>query len=269
VVIAGLDPFPQVDGGGLAELEAAGIDVQAGVLETEARALNAPYFKLLETGRPWVLAKWATTLDGKIATRTGSSQWISCEQSRAIVHEIRGRVDAIMVGAETARLDDPRLTARPPGPRTATRVVLDSRASLSSASQLVRTAGETPVLVAIGPEAAATDRSRLEDAGCEVLLCDGPSHQARLGQLLDELGRRRMTNVLVEGGGRLLGSLFDAGQIDEVHAFIAPKLAGGQGASTPMAGEGIADMADALALDEPQWKQVDSDLYLQGRSRKH
>ena len=210
VVVAARDPFPQVQGGGIAELQAAGVDVEVGLLEAEARRLNAPYLKLVETGRPWIIAKWAMTLDGKIATRTGESRWISNPQSREIVHELRGRVDAVVVGRGTAERDDPLLTARPPGPRTAVRVVLDTQASLGSDSQLVRTASEAPVLVAVGEESSPADRSRLRDAGCEVFVCDGETHAARLDALLAELGRRRLTNVLVEGGGRLLGSLLDA-----------------------------------------------------------
>ncbi len=264
VVIAQRDPFPQVSGGGIAQLATAGVDITIGLLEAEARRLNGPYLKLIEAGRPWIIAKWAMTLDGKIATRTGSSQWISGEASREIVHEIRGRVDAILVGRETALADDPSLTARPPGPRTAVRIVCDTRAALSSDSQLVRTAKETPVLVAVGNEAAEADRTRLSDAGCEVFVCEGTDHAARLDALLDELGRRRMTNVLVEGGGQLLGSLLDARRIDEVHAFIAPKLVGGTTAASPIGGTGIEQMAEALTLDEPEIRQVGQDVYVSG-----
>jgi diaminohydroxyphosphoribosylaminopyrimidine deaminase/5-amino-6-(5-phosphoribosylamino)uracil reductase len=205
------------------------------------------------------------TLDGKIATHTGSSQWISSEPSRAIVHALRGRMDAILVGRETALRDDPLLTARPPGPRTAVRVVVDTRASLASQSQLVRTAREVPVLVAVGQEASQADRQRLSESGCEVLVCEGPTHAARLSALLSELGRRRLTNVLVEGGGRLLGSLLDARAIDEIHVFLGPKLVGGAAAASPIAGEGIAEMSAALPLDAPEVQQVGGDVYLHGR----
>jgi diaminohydroxyphosphoribosylaminopyrimidine deaminase/5-amino-6-(5-phosphoribosylamino)uracil reductase len=265
VVVAGRDPFPQVDGGGVRELTAAGIAVETGLLEAEARRLNAPYLKLLGTGRPWIIAKWAMTLCGKTATRTGSSQWISSDESRRIVHELRSRVDAVVVGRETVRRDDPLLTARPPGPRLATRVVLDTAASLSSESRLVGTAEEAPVLVAVGRQAPEPDRQRLVRAGCEVFVCPGDSHAARLETLLDELGRRRWTNILVEGGGRLLGSLLDAGWIDEVHAFIAPKLVGGADARAPIAGEGVAEIAQALTLNDIEIRQVGSDVYIRGR----
>lgn len=268
VVIAQRDPFPKVNGGGVAELQAAGIEVEVGLLEAEARRLNAPYLKLLATGRPWLIAKWAMTLDGKTATRVGSSRWISNPQSREIVHALRGRVDAIVVGRETARLDDPLLTARPPGPRTALRVVVDTRGTLALDSQLVRTAREVPLLVAVGPEISPSDRQAFESAGCEVYVCQAESQKERLQELLRELGRRRMTNVLVEGGGRLVGSLFDMGEIDEVHAFIAPKLIGGAAACTPIAGDGVDDIAFGLELDHPQWKQVGSDMYLKGIVRR-
>ena len=232
--------------------------------EDSARTLNAPYLKLLSTGRPWVIAKWAMTLDGKIAARGGSSKWISGEASRRIAHALRGRVDAIFIGRGTAAADDPLLTARPSGPRVATRIVLDTAASLSSDRQLVRTARQTPTLVVVGPQAAVADRQRLETAGCEILLCDAKTPQARIDQLLAELGRRRMTSVLVEGGGTLLGGLLDAGQIDEVHAFIAPKLVGGTTAPVDIAGEGFGDISQALTLIDPQVEPLDGDVYVHG-----
>jgi diaminohydroxyphosphoribosylaminopyrimidine deaminase/5-amino-6-(5-phosphoribosylamino)uracil reductase len=265
VVVAQPDPFPQVQGGGIAELRAAGMSVEVGLLESEAQRLNAPYLKLVTFDRPWMIGKWAMTLDGKIATSTGMSRWISGPESRQLVHALRSRVDAIMVGRETATRDDPLLTARPPGPRTAIRVVLDTLASLSNDSALVRTARETPVLVAVGSASSAANRLRLSTAGCEVLVCPGDSPAARLDVLLAELGRRRLTNVLVEGGGRLLGSLLDARQIDEIHVFVAPKLFGGATARTAIAGGGIAAVAEALQLESSEVRQVGGDTYIHAR----
>jgi len=265
VVIAQRDPFPEVDGGGIGKLEEAGIQVEVGMLQEEAGYLNAPYLKLVTTGRPWIIAKWAMTIDGKIASRTGTSQWISSEASRAVVHRLRGRVDAVMVGRNTAQTDDPLLTARPPGPRTATRIVLDTGASLSPDSQLVRTAAEVPVLIAAADRAPAENRQRLTEAGCDVLLLTGQTPAERLDQLLDELGRRQMTNVLVEGGARLLGSLFDLGAIDEVHAFIATKLIGGADAPSPLAGKGLAEMSQAVQLASPEVDVLDGDVHVHGR----
>lgn len=268
VVIAQPDPYEEVAGDGIRQLRDAGISVDVGLLEEEARYLNAPYLKLVERGRPWIIAKWAMTLDGKIASRTGHSRWISCDESRAIVHQLRGRVDAVMVGSGTAAADDPQLTARPPGPRVATRVVVDGRASLATTSQLARTAREIPVLVAAGDGAPDEAKGALIESGCEIVPCDGTDHRQRLLKLLDDLGRRRLTNVLVEGGGRLLGNLFDLGEIDEVHVFIATKLIGGSAAPSPIAGLGLAEMTDALAIDHPHVDAIENDLHIHGRLRK-
>ena len=263
VVIAQRDPFPRVDGGGIAALRAAGVRVEVGVLEEEARRLNAPYLKLVEQQLPWVIAKWAMTLDGKLATRSGSSRWISGEASRQIVHQLRGRVDAILIGRGTAAADDPLLTARPPGSRVALRVVLDSQAALAESSQLVQTAQEAPVLIVASDEAPKGNIARLAAAGCEVLCLPGDRAQ-RLTALLAELGQRRMTNLLVEGGNEVLGALADARQIDEVHAFIAPKFVGGAAAISPLGGTGLASMAQAWRLASPQIEIVDGDVYVHG-----
>lgn len=265
VVVAQRDPFPQVNGGGLQRLHDAGLDVEVGLLEAEAAGLNAPYLKLIRTGRPWIIGKWAMTLDGKIATASGHSRWISCEQSRQIVHSLRARVDAVMVGRRTAELDDPLLTARPPGPRTAARVVVDSSATLSPDSQLVQTARRWPTIIAVAGNVAAESRRQLEAAGCEVLAGGGETPGSRLEALLEEFGRRRWTNVLVEGGGRLLGSLFDAGQLDEVHVFLAPKLIGGATAPSPVGGAGIERMTEALRMNTVRVQTVGDDVYLSGR----
>ena len=268
VVVALRDPFPQVQGGGIDQLHAAGIDVDLGLMASEARQLNAPYLKLVETGRPWVIAKWAMSLDGKIAAPSGESRWISGEESRRLVHELRGRMDAIIVGRGTAERDDPLLTARPPGPRTALRVVLDTRATLSVESKLVRSAGEAPVLAAVGAESTAADRRRLGNAGCEVFVCKGETPSARFDALLLELGRRRLTNVLVEGGGRVFGSLLDARVIDEVHVFVAPKLIGGEDSPTPVGGTGVAALSEALQLDAPDVRRSGDDIYIRARVRR-
>jgi len=264
VVAAMADPFSLVHGQGIARLREAGIEVVVGLMEQEARHLNAPYLKLLSTQRPWVIAKWAMTVDGKIATATGESRWISGEESRRKVHALRGRVDGIAVGIGTVETDDPLLTARPPGPRIAVRIVLDSRARLSPHSRLVQTAREFPVLVAVSAQADGEARRKLEAAGCEVLECPGRTRSERLQALLDELGRRRMTNVLFEGGSQVLGELFDHQLVDEVHVFVAPKIVGGQNGRTPVAGRGVTKMAEALHLSNVTWERVGDDLYLHG-----
>ena len=265
VVVAMADPFPEVAGRGIQRLREAGVAVELGVGEADANALAAPYIKLQRTGRPWILAKWAMTLDGRMASRTGHSQWISSTTSREIAHQIRGRVDGVLVGIGTVLKDDPLLTSRPAGVRVASRIIVDSKARLPQTSQLVRTCGEAPVLVAVGPDADLPSRERLESRGVEVLACAAPSHDERLQELLDLLGRRQMTNVLVEGGAQLLGSLFDAGEIDEVHAFIGSKLVGGRQAVPVMGGEGTLSMRDALQLERVEIQQFENDVYVQGR----
>jgi diaminohydroxyphosphoribosylaminopyrimidine deaminase/5-amino-6-(5-phosphoribosylamino)uracil reductase len=262
------DPFEQVAGQGFAQLRSAGVSVEIGLLEAPARRLLAPFLKRVEQGIPWIIAKWAMTLDGKIATRSGQSRWISGHAAREIVHRLRGRVDAILVGRGTVEADDPLLTARPPGPRIATRVVLDSLAAMPLASQLVRTAGQAPVLVAASSEAPVERCDALRAAGCEVCTFEGNSTE-RVVKLLKELAKRGMTNVLVEGGGRVLGSLLEAGQIDEVHVFVAPKLVGGEAAATPIGGQGIGDLSQALQLDEPRIEQLGTDVYVSGRVRRN
>jgi diaminohydroxyphosphoribosylaminopyrimidine deaminase/5-amino-6-(5-phosphoribosylamino)uracil reductase len=264
VVAALRDPFPQVAGQGAARLQAAGIAVDMGTCEAEARRLNAPYLTLLASGRPCVHAKWAMTLDGKIATRTGDSKWISGEASRRKVHELRGRMDAIVIGIGTALVDDPLLTARPPGPRTATRIVLDSQARLPLTSRLVQTAHDTPLLIVTGP--GAPGAAALATAGAQLLVIPSAAERRRLDvcALLQELGRQRLTNILVEGGSELLGSFRDAGMIDEVHVFAAPLLAGGAAAKSPVGGAGIERIGDALRLAEWQVERIDNDLYIHG-----
>ena len=266
VVIAQRDPFPEVDGGGIARLEAAGIRVEVGLLEAEARRLNAPYFEA-HRDRPAL----------------GDRQ-MGDDALRQDRHA--NGLEPLDLQSRVAR-DRPR-PARPDGRdpcrrgnRPAGRSALDRPAAGTangdsrgprqpgiarrSESRLVATARDVPVLVAAGPEASEADRRRLAEAGCEVFVCEGDDRAARLDALLAELGRRRLTNVLVEGGGRLLGSLFDAGQVDEVHAFIAPKLVGGADAPTPIAGAGLAEMSQALVLDDPVVCQVGSDVYVSGR----
>ena len=202
VVVATRDPFPAVNGGGIEALRRAGIEVQTGVCAAEADRLIAPFRMLVERRRPWVIAKWAMSLDGRVATASRESRWISSADSRAVAHELRGRVDAILVGIGTAVADDPLLDARPPGPRRALRIVLDSTARLPVDSRLVQTAGDLPVLVATGPAAPAERIRALEAAGCEVWRGAAADCLVRLQDLLAELGSRRLTNLLVEAAPR-------------------------------------------------------------------
>ena len=262
VVAAMLDPFPQVAGQGMARLRDAGLTIETGVCAAEAQLLNAPYLKLLSTGRPYVQAKWAMSLDGKIATAQGDSKWISNEASRRWVHDLRGRVDAIVIGKGTALADDPLLTARPPGPRRALRIVLDRQASLPLTSRLVQTTGEVPVMVVTCDNGNVERENALRATGCEVLAL--PDSASMIPLLLDELGRRRFTNVLVEGGSGVLGSFFDSQAIDRVHVFLAPRLLGGAQSFTPIGGEGAVRVREGLAITSWSIETMEEDLLIHG-----
>lgn len=274
VVIAMQDPFPAVAGRGIETLEQAGISVTVGVEEMAARELLAPYLMREMHERPWIIAKYAMTLDGKIASITGSSRWISSEESRQRVMKLRGRVDAILIGSETARRDNPLLTVRGEvvSARTPMRIVLDSHAAISPQSQLVQTAREVPLLIVASKNAPQENIGFLQANGVEVFIApdESNSHQnsARkiiLDSLLKNLAARGVTNLLVEGGSRVLGAFFDARLIDEVYAFIAPKLIGGAAATSPIAGTGINEMNHALTFSSTTWISSGDDMLLHGR----
>jgi diaminohydroxyphosphoribosylaminopyrimidine deaminase/5-amino-6-(5-phosphoribosylamino)uracil reductase len=263
VFVAHHDPFPKVDGRGIEQLRKAGVEVHVGLLEAEANRLLAPFLKRTATGLPYVHAKWAMTVDGKIATATGDSKWISGESSRAIVHELRGRMDGIAVGVETAIADDPSLTARPSGPRTATRIVFDRQARLPLGSRLVRTAETTPVVVVTSQTAPPERVEALRLEGVKILsLPEFPNPDEFLKSALEEFGLMGMTNLLIEGGGRLLGSFFDADLIDELHVFIGPMIVGNATARSPVAGSGTKVLAEATRLNLNHATRVGQDTYL-------
>lgn len=263
VVAAMTDPFPRVAGGGVRRLREAGVEVHVGLCEREARRLNAAYLKLVGRGRPWVHAKWAMTLDGKIATYAGDSRWVSGEESRRRVHELRGRVDAVLVGRGTVAADDPLLTARPPGPRVPLRVVVTGSGQLPDDCRLRATAREVPVIVftAAGREAGLAGWAA---AGVEIVPLPSSDRGLVVDDILAELGRRRLTHVLVEGGAGLLGAFLDARAVDEWHVFVAPKLIGGERAVPPVGGAGVARLAEALAVVELTAGPCGEDVYLHG-----
>jgi diaminohydroxyphosphoribosylaminopyrimidine deaminase/5-amino-6-(5-phosphoribosylamino)uracil reductase len=263
VVAAIADPFPEMMGRGFARLREAGIRVDVGMEEQAARLLNAPYLKRQATRLPYVIAKWAMTLDGKMATASGESRWISSPRSRALVHELRGRMDGILVGIGTALADDPSLTARPPGPRIPARIVLDSTARLPLDGNLVRTAGEVPVWVVVTDKAPDSRRAALLAKGCEIIVLPG-ADRVPIGPLLEELGRRDVSNLLVEGGGTVQGAFFDAGQVDAISVFLAPIVEGGAPRFTPAQGRGHPAIAQALRLAHLEVSRIDEDLRIQG-----
>ncbi len=241
VVAAMKDVNPLVAGKGLRRLRAAGIKVEVGLLEREAKALAAPFITFMTKWRPYVILKWAQSIDGKIATRSGESKWISSIASRRVVHALRGKVDAVIAGINTVLADDPQLTARLVKPRRiAARVVLDSRLRTPIASRLVRTARRAPTLIFTGPQGWRRRRRRgeLEARGCEVARLKARRGGLDLRGLLGDLHGRGMTNVLVEGGGLVHGAFMDAGLADEARVFVAPLLIGGEEAPGPLRNSG-------------------------------
>jgi diaminohydroxyphosphoribosylaminopyrimidine deaminase/5-amino-6-(5-phosphoribosylamino)uracil reductase len=263
VIVGCQDPNPQVAGQGIAKLQEAGITVEV-VDDPAARKLIAPFRKLTTQEQPWVIAKWAMTLDGKIASHTGESQWVSSPASRALVHQLRGQMDAILVGRQTVERDNPLLTARPAGPRVATRIVLDSEASISLDSRLVQSIDQAPLIIAVRESASFERIKQLEDAGAEVFKLPMVPWREQLKMLLAELGSRRMTNLMVEGGSLVLGAFSDIQAIDEVHAFVAPKLVGGKEAPSPIAGEGAESMARAQHLVDVEINVLEGDVHVHG-----
>ena len=268
VVVAIRDPFPRVDGGGLRQLREAGIRTDVGVCAAEATKLCAAYLKRVGTGRPWVIAKWAMTLDGRIATVAGDSQWISGELSRGEVHRLRGQVDAIVVGGGTAAADDPTLTARPPGPRVATRIVVAGQRLPRRDSRLIATLDQAPLVVVVPADTDPGVVEPLAAAGAEVFRCRSADRVAMVAELLDDLGRRQFTHLLVEGGGELLGSFLAAGEIDEVHTYVAAKLVGGRTAPGPVSGAGIAKLVDSPEFEIDSVMRFDDDIRIIARRRQ-
>ena len=240
---------------GFEVLEQAGVATELGPCSEQAIALNASFFKRSRTGLPLVTAKWAMSVDGKIAARDRSSRWISCPQSRQIVHELRGASDAIIVGSHTVQLDDPLLTCREVEPcRTAARVVLCCSMAPGADSNLVRTAGQAPVILAHRQGQPLDGALELRERGCELLPLPPSSGDPALVDvraLLRELGERGACDVLVEGGAAVLGSFFDEGLVDRVLVFIAPFVIGGDGAVTPVGGRGVASIKSAIPLPGP------------------
>ena len=257
------DPNPE-SGDGFGELARAGIDAQVGMSAAEAAPIYQGFFKWVETRRPYVTAKWAMSLDGKIATRSGDSRYISGEQSRNAVHTMRKETDAILVGVGTVLADDPLLTCRLASVGAEfqpLRVVLDNSARTpANAKMLARsTPGKTLIVVS---ERAPADRVEcLRQAGAEVLTLSC-SKGISLSDLLDELGRRGILNLLVEGGGTVLGSFFDSELVDRVEAFVAPTVLGGAAAPGPVAGQGLASLADAGKFQRLDISQSGADSHI-------
>lgn len=249
VVTAMCDPFSQVSGRGIRRLRSNDIRVDVGLMKAQARVLNQPYLIRLELGRPYVISKWAQSLDGKIATRSGESKWISSDQARSVVHRIRSRMDAVIVGINTVLTDDPMLTARNVSvKRVATRVVFDSRLRIPIKCRLVQSANETPVIIFSTTQAVQHRVKRvlrLESRGVRVVPVRSSGGCVSIPAALRRMAKLNWTNVLVEGGGSLLGTCFDAGVVDEAHVFTSPIVIGGRAAPSGCDGRGVSQLEQA------------------------
>ena len=283
-----LDPNPRVNGSGMSRLSEAGIAVSTGEMAGEASRLIEAYAKLVTTGRPFVTAKFAMSLDGKIATRTGSSQWITGEEARAYGHRLRAASDAVMVGINTVLADDPRLTARDGSgaalDRQPLRVVVDSTGRTPREARMLGEPGSTLIVTGGtgGHEARPYDEGNAVettampgtgghearpydgDGGVERAAMPGADGLVDLEALMSHLGEREIASVVVEGGGVLLGALFDGGLVDKVCAFVAPVVVGGAGAPSPVAGEGVEVIGDALRLRDVEVLTLGGDIAVVG-----
>jgi diaminohydroxyphosphoribosylaminopyrimidine deaminase / 5-amino-6-(5-phosphoribosylamino)uracil reductase len=271
VVYASEDPTEKASGRGPGMLRDGGVKVElvGGPEAAAARLLNQPFRKRARTGRPLVTYKAAMSLDGRVASPTGDSRWISSTESRELVHHWREECDAVAVGIGTALADDPLLTARlEESSRQPTRVVFDSQARVPIDSALVSSVDEAPLIVICAPEAPSARRDALERAGAEVIVAPGRTPGARLEAALDELGRREIQDLLVEGGPTLAGALFDAGEIDRMRLFIAPVLVGAAQARAVLEGEGVARIAEGARPLATSFEQVGEDILVRARLRE-
>ncbi len=265
VFYACADPDPRASGDGHRQLEAAGVQVEAGLLRDEAERVNEAYLKHKRTGRPFVTLKLAMSLDGKIATRSGDARWITGEAARRRVHEMRNSSDAVMVGVGTVLADDPRLTTRGiEGGRDALRVICDSRARTPPDARVISQDSDAPCLVAVAEGAGAERVEALREAGPEVLVLPGQNGRVDLDALSLALGEREVMSVLLEGGGTLAWSALKSGMVDKVALFYAPMILGGDEAIPAVGGLGIERIADAFRLREMTVERVGDDLLVEG-----
>lgn len=269
VVIAALDPNPQVDGAGVRRLQDAGVKVEVGLLEAEAKAQNEIFRTAQLSRRPFVLYKTAMTLDGKIATRTGQSRWITGERARERVQTWRNELDAVVVGINTVLLDDPLLTSRAPNGRTPVKVVFDSVARTPITARLFdRDAhGHAPRVIVFVTQKASSERvMALREHGAEVVATQAVRGRSDVRAALSHLLGRGVTSILLEGGGTLAWAFFEAEAVDRVAWFIGPMLLGGAGAS-PLSGLGVSSMSEAIGLSDLRNETLDRDLLVTGRVR--
>jgi len=266
VVVAMADPNPDVTGGGSQYLQNQGIEVVTGVCEAQAQTLNEAFTTWITTGKPFVILKCAATLDGRIATRTGDSRWVTGPAARRFVHQIRHAVDGIMVGVETVKKDDPSLTTRLEGEPGAdpTRIILDTHLTTPPTAKLLHQRSDAPTWIVCGPDADAGRRSALENTGARVIPSAVANGRIDLPALMLQLGSLQIGSLLVEGGGTVVGSALAADIVNKLCLFYAPKLLGGDDGIPMCRGAGPQRMQDALAVHDLEVFRFDADVLLQG-----
>jgi diaminohydroxyphosphoribosylaminopyrimidine deaminase/5-amino-6-(5-phosphoribosylamino)uracil reductase len=270
VFIGLTDPNPLVSGRGIQILRDNGIHVESGFLEDEGRRLNEIFLKYITTGLPFCIMKTAMTLDGKIATASGDSKWITGELSRRHVHELRHRVSGIMAGIGTIMADDPMLTTRLEGRegKDPVRIVIDSSARIPLGAKVLNLDSKAGTIIAATKKADKEKLKAIEAKGAEVIITPLKDNGVDLDFLMRELGRRKIDSVLLEGGGRVNFAALKSGAVDKVNVFIAPKLIGGENARTPVEGEGIEYMKDAIMLRKTEFHKFGDDIMVEGYIRK-
>ena len=269
VVIAALDPNPLVSGRGVKKLEEAGIEVVSGLLAEESIALNEIFMKYIRKKEPFVLLKSAMTLDGKIATVSGESKWISNETSRAHSQKLRNQYMSILVGVQTVMEDDPRLTCRIEGGKNPIRIVADSSLRIPENAKILEDQENAPTILAIAKATDSEKKKRLEERGIRIMELADEKGRVDLKKLFLQLGTEGIDSILIEGGGTLAGSVIQTGMVDRVITYIAPILVGGKNAKSPVAGEGIAELSQALKLEKLEVIPLDGDVALTGRVVKN
>ena len=281
VFVGILDPNPLVAGKGVKILQDAGIEVEVGICEDEIRELNKVFLKYITTKRPYVIMKTAMTMDGKIAAYNGDSKWVTNEESRKLVHELRSEMSGVIVGIGTVLADDPMLNVRLEGEyHQPIRIVIDSNLRIPIDSQLVKTAKEYRTIVATTVISTEAERNEeisfncrrfldylrsLEMTGVELLECQSNNNHVDINDLMNKLGEMGIDSLLLEGGGILNAAFLEAGCVDEVWAFIAPKIIGGEGAKTPVSGKGIEKMSDAINLKNIDIQNINGDILIKGK----
>lgn len=263
-VISMLDPNPLVAGQGVKKLEEAGIEVVTGVLEKESRELNEIFLSYITSKRPFVVMKTAMSLDGKIATASGESQWISGEESRKQVHRLRHELSGIMVGVGTILADNPSLTARLPQSRQPLRIVADSRLRIPLDAKVLQDQDQAQTLIATTPCADAKKIAQLTARGIKVLITESLDGRVDLKDLMEKLGQKEIDSILLEGGAALNFSALQAGIVNKVQAYLAPIIIGGKEAKSPVEGPGIGHLSEAFQIQEMSVQSVGKDVFIEG-----